>query len=68
MSQVCAICGKKYNTATTRVKTRSAYNPTSRHRQKPNLQWYKTSEGKRIRVCSSCLKKLTKEAKQKSKK
>lgn len=60
MAKVCAICGKKYNTATTRVKTRSAYNPTGRHQQKPNLQWYKTSSGKRIRVCTSCLKKLTK--------
>ncbi|MGB9763072.1 MAG: large ribosomal subunit protein bL28 [Minisyncoccia bacterium] len=63
MARVCAICGKKYNIATTRVKTRSAYNPTSRHRQKPNLHWYKTSSGKRILVCTSCLKKLTKENK-----
>ncbi|MGC8651081.1 MAG: large ribosomal subunit protein bL28 [Minisyncoccia bacterium] len=62
MAQVCAICGKQYNTATTRVKTRSAYNPTSHHRQKANLQWYKLPNGKRIRVCTSCLKKLTKSA------
>jgi len=60
MSQVCAICGKQYNIATTRVKTRSAYNPTARHRQKVNLQWYRLPNGKRIRVCTSCLKRLTK--------
>lgn len=60
MAQACAICGKKYNLATTRVKTRSAYNPTSRHRQKANLQWYKLPNGKRVRVCTSCRKKLIK--------
>ncbi|NMB92311.1 MAG: 50S ribosomal protein L28 [Parcubacteria group bacterium] len=59
MAKVCAICGKQYNTATTRVKTRSAYNPTSRHRQKANLQWYRLANGKRIKVCTSCLKKLS---------
>ena len=60
MSQVCAICGKKYVVATRRVKTRSAYNPTVRHRQKPNLQWYTLPTGKRIKVCSKCLKRLAK--------
>jgi len=57
MAKVCALCGKKYQVATTRVKTRSAYNPTSRHRQQPNLQWYRLPNGKRIKVCASCLKK-----------
>jgi len=60
MAQVCALCGKKYNIATTRKKTRSKYNPTSSHLQRPNLQWLKLANGKRIRVCVKCLKTAAK--------
>jgi len=60
MAQVCAICGKRYQTVTRRVKTRSAYNPTASHRQKPNLQWYTLPTGKRVKVCVSCLKRMAK--------
>jgi ribosomal protein L28 len=45
--------------ATTRVLLRGNYNPTGRHRQKPNLQWARV-EGKRVRICTDCIKTLAK--------
>ncbi|MCX6736674.1 MAG: 50S ribosomal protein L28 [Candidatus Parcubacteria bacterium] len=63
MSKVCPLCDKRYNVAVNRVKARSRYNPTSTHRQLPNLQWTKDADGKRIKVCVKCLKTLAKKSK-----
>ena len=60
MARICSICGKTYQKATHYKKVRSAYNPVSRHHQKPNLQWFRMPDGKRILVCSTCRKHLSK--------
>jgi ribosomal protein L28 len=33
------------------------FNPTGKRRRNPNLQWARLSSGKRIKICTSCLKK-----------
>jgi ribosomal protein L28 len=60
MSRICSICGKTYQKATRYKKIRSVYNPISRHRQKPNLQLFKMPDGKRVLICSTCRKRLSK--------
>ncbi|PJE57624.1 MAG: 50S ribosomal protein L28 [Candidatus Portnoybacteria bacterium CG10_big_fil_rev_8_21_14_0_10_38_18] len=60
MSRICAICGKKSIVTVTRKKSKSKYNPTSKKRKYPNLQWVKLVNGKRVRVCTKCIKKLGK--------
>lgn len=68
----CTICGKNYILKTVRKKLRGKYNPTTKQKKYPNLQWVKLlskvktfdgrvlEEGKRIRVCAKCIKKLAK--------
>ena len=46
---------------TSRVLLRGNYNPTGRTRKKPNLQWAKV-DGKRIKLCTDCIKTLAKTA------
>ncbi len=59
MSRVCAICGKGPQVVTTTAFLRSHTNPTGKKRQYPNLQ--KTSyQGKKVRACVSCIKKINK--------
>jgi len=60
MSRVCSICGKSYQNATKYKKVRSAYNPVARHRQNPNLQWFRMPDGKRVKACIKCRKRLSK--------
>jgi len=60
MARQCQICGKKSKTVWRRVKLRGKYNPTTKRRQKPNLQWCKLPSGKRILVCAKCKKILSK--------
>ncbi len=60
MSRICQICGKKSFRVTKRKKTRSKYNPTNTYFQKPNLQWFTLSNGKRIKICTKCRKNLIK--------
>ncbi|HHD92059.1 MAG TPA: 50S ribosomal protein L28 [Candidatus Portnoybacteria bacterium] len=60
MSRTCAICGKKSNKATRRVKLRGKYNPTATRRQYPNLQWTTLPSGKRVKACVKCIKTLAK--------
>ncbi|KKS10469.1 MAG: hypothetical protein UU66_C0045G0003 [Parcubacteria group bacterium GW2011_GWB1_41_5] len=33
------------------------FNPTGKKRKYPNLQWAKLPSGKRIKICTACLKK-----------
>lgn len=63
MSKICELCQKGKFKVGKRVKTRSKYNPTHTYFQKPNLQWFTLSNGKRIRICTKCRKKLIKEGK-----
>jgi len=57
--------------ATVLVKLRGKYNPTTKKRKYPNLQWvtvpvgttkkkYKDFAGKRILACAKCIKALAK--------
>lgn len=56
----CANCGKTSIMAGTRRKLRGKYNPTNWSRKYPNLQKTKLPNGKRVLVCTSCLKTLAK--------
>lgn len=67
----CAICGKKSRLVWRLVKLRGKYNPTTKRRVYPNLQRvriplgikkdrYKKFAGKRILVCTKCIKALSK--------
>jgi ribosomal protein L28 len=60
-SKMCALCGKGRMKVTRRVKTRSKFNPTKSYFQYPNLQWLKLKDGKRIKVCTKCRKKIINE-------
>jgi len=60
MSRICAICGKKSIVTVTRKKLRSKYNPTAKKRKYPNLQWVKLVNGKRVKACTKCIKKMGK--------
>lgn len=60
MAKVCEICEKEYHAVWRRVKLRGRFNPTSRRRQFPNLQWVKLISGKRVKACAKCIKALAK--------
>ena len=36
---------------------RGKYNPTKMQRKIPNLQWTRLPGGKRVKICTRCLKK-----------
>ena len=59
MATRCPQCGKGSRMVTTRVLLRGHYNPTSKSRRYPNLQWAKVN-GKRIKICTDCIKTLNK--------
>ncbi len=61
MATRCPKCGKKPTTVTTRKLLRGIYNPTSRVRRYPNLQWTKVN-GKRVKLCTDCIKTAHKTA------
>jgi ribosomal protein L28 len=42
-----------------RVLLRGHYNPTGKKRKYPNLQWARV-EGKRMRICTDCIKTIHK--------
>jgi len=67
MRKHCAICDKTSSMAGTRKLLRGNYNPTSRVRKYPNLQWIRLpratkghAKGARILACTSCIKALAK--------
>lgn len=64
MEKVCSICQKKSAMGVTLVKLRGKYNPTSKVRKYPNLQWVKLTfgknAGKRVLACAKCIKRLSK--------
>jgi len=59
MSQVCEICGKSYHKANIVNKLRGQYNRAGSKKQQSNLQRKKIN-GKKVRVCTKCIKSLTK--------
>jgi len=60
MSRRCAVCGKKSMVAVVRKKLRGKYNPTSKKRKYPNLQWVRLEVGKRVKACAKCIKAMGK--------
>ena len=58
--KICTICKKHSAMGVTLVKLRGKYNPTSRVRKYPNLQWVRMPSGKRILACAKCIKRLSK--------
>jgi ribosomal protein L28 len=71
MPKECQICGKKSQVFKNRIKLRGKYNPSTKRRRRPNLQWakvpigfkkpaYKEFVGKRILACTKCIKTLSK--------
>jgi len=56
MAKVCEICGKKSTMVTVRKKLRGKYNPTTKKRKYPNLQWVRLPSGKRVKACAKCIK------------
>ncbi len=55
----CTQCGKGSVIRGKRRLLRGHYNPVSRTRKYPNLQWA-VVKGKRIKICVACLKTLHK--------
>lgn len=54
----CPICDKGSQLVggySNRVRA-TKYNPIPKQRKQPNLQWAKTADGARIRICAKCLK------------
>ena len=60
----CYFCGKTSIVRGKRKKLRATkYNPTGKRKQKPNLQWVKLENGKRVLACTHCIKTLSKTGK-----
>ena len=55
--RVCAICEKRPLVGGKRKKLRGKYNPTVKRVRRPNLQWARLSSGKKIKICTKCIKK-----------
>ena len=58
--KICTICKKKSAMGVRLVKLRGKYNPTTKIRKYPNLQWLKLPSGKRILACAKCIKRKSK--------
>ena len=59
----CSICEKGSIIRGARKKLRGNYNPTSKKRKYPNLQSFRSTDGKRILACTKCIKTQAKTAK-----
>lgn len=55
----CFHCGKTSKRTTKLRLLRGKYNPTTKHRQAPNLQWFTLPSGKRVKLCAKCKKGAT---------
>ncbi len=55
MSRVCEICGRSYHKASIINKLRGNYNRVGVKKQRVNLQ-SKVVDGKRVKICTKCLK------------
>ena len=56
--KTCLICDKgslMVGGYSNRVRA-TKYNPIPKQRKHPNLQWGKTADGSRIKLCTRCLK------------
>ena len=71
MAKECRVCGKTSQKFRKLNKLRGKYNPSTKIRRYPNLQWariplgikhkkFKEFAGKRILACTRCIKTLSK--------
>ncbi|MBU4205013.1 hypothetical protein KKE19_04010 [Patescibacteria group bacterium] len=72
MAKTCTICNKTSTVVWKLRKLRGKYNPTTKKRKYPNLQWVvipigikypkkaKPFRGKRVLACTKCIKALAK--------
>lgn len=72
MAKTCTICKKTSTMVTRLVKLRGKFNPTTKRRKYPNLQWVTVPKGtrfpkratpfggQRILACTKCIKALAK--------
>jgi ribosomal protein L28 len=73
MATKCSICGKTSTLVWQKKKLRGKYNPTTKVRRYPNLQWVRLTSGlrppklamareggKRVKACTKCIKALGK--------
>ncbi len=58
----CPLCGKKPMMANKRKLLRGHYNIVNRYKKYPNLQWARVN-GKRMKICTDCIKTQEKVAK-----
>ncbi|OGZ31935.1 MAG: hypothetical protein A3H02_00405 [Candidatus Niyogibacteria bacterium RIFCSPLOWO2_12_FULL_41_13] len=54
--KICPICEKGSRMGGKRNLLRGHYNPTPKKRKYPNLQWARLTSGKRIKICTRCMK------------
>lgn len=67
--RACERCGKSSKQGGTRKLLRGHYNPTASGKKRANLQWGKDpATGKRVRVCTACLRTFSKTRKPKGEK
>ncbi|MFQ5752092.1 MAG: bL28 family ribosomal protein [bacterium] len=68
----CNLCGKGSKIVGSRRLLRGHYNPVNKSRKYPNLQWARLRRGlggqarvggRRVKVCTKCLKSLHKSGK-----
>ncbi len=52
----CSICGKTSMMVGVLKKLRGKYNPTTKRRKYPNLQWTRLISGERVLACAKCIK------------
>ena len=62
----CAVCSKGSRMGGARRLLRAHYNPVNWTRKYPNLQWGKV-DGKRVKMCTTCIKTQHKAVKPKAK-
>ncbi|MFH1769437.1 MAG: hypothetical protein ABH833_02095 [Parcubacteria group bacterium] len=67
MATRCLECGKRPMMANKRKLLRGHYNVVDRYKKLPNLQWFRV-DGKRIKICTSCIKAKSKTPKVKGSK
>jgi len=59
MSKICKVCDKSSVMVVVRKKLRGKYNPTTKKRKYPNLQWLAV-DGKRVKACAQCIRTASK--------
>ncbi|MBI5913694.1 hypothetical protein HY839_04630 [Candidatus Azambacteria bacterium] len=62
MPRSCTVCGKTSALSTVIRKLRGKFNPTTKKRKYPNLQWA-VIDSARVRACTQCIRTANKASK-----